>query len=71
MRNPLSDFWSHKTHVTRNNRSGKVVVAIEGENKGTYPEGKIPDWVKIDGGVTTVDLGGGHLVTYDEAGALM
>ena len=34
----LSDFWSHKTHVTRDNRSGALRVAIEGESKGTYPE---------------------------------
>ena len=27
----LSDFWSYKTHVTRENRSGDVTVAIEGE----------------------------------------
>ena len=33
----LSDFWSHKTHVTRDNRSGAVEIAIEGETKGTYP----------------------------------
>ena len=30
----LSDFWSHKTHVTRDNRSGDVTIAIEGEGKG-------------------------------------
>jgi phosphonate transport system permease protein len=65
----LSDFWSYKTHVTRDNASGKVVVAIEGENKGTYPEGTLPDWVKRDGAVTTIDLGTGHVVTYDEMGA--
>lgn len=65
----LSDFWSHKTHVTRDNRSGDVTVAIEGEGKGTYPEGMLPDWVTIADGVTTVDLGDGHLVTYDDAGA--
>ncbi|MCX7288388.1 MAG: phosphonate ABC transporter, permease protein PhnE [Rhodobacterales bacterium] len=65
----LSDFWSHKTHVTRDNRTGTVVVAIEGENKGTYPEGMLPDWVTIVGDVTTVDLGTGHVVTYDDAGA--
>jgi phosphonate transport system permease protein len=65
----LSDFWSHKTHVTRDNRSGEVTVAIEGEGKGTYPEGMLPDWVTIAGGVTTIDLGSGHVVTYDDAGA--
>lgn len=65
----LGDFWSHKTHVTRDNRSGAVTVAIEGENKGTYPADKLPDWVVVDGGVTTIDLGGGHQVTYDAAGA--
>ena len=65
----LSDFWSHKTHVTRDNRSGEVVVAIEGENKGTYPPGMLPDWVTMGDGVTTIDLGTGHVVTYDDAGA--
>lgn len=65
----LSDFWSHKTHVTRDNRSGDVTIAIEGEGKGTYPEGMLPDWVSIADGVTTVDLGNGHVVTYDDAGA--
>ena len=65
----LSDFWQHKTHVTRDNRSGVVTVAIEGEGKGTYPEGMLPDWVAITGEVTTIDLGNGHIVTYDDAGA--
>ena len=65
----LSDFWSHKTHVTRDNRSGQVTIAIEGEAKGTYPPGMIPDWVMLSDGITTVDLGAGHLVTYDAAGA--
>ncbi len=65
----LSDFWSHKTHVSRDNRSGDVVVAIEGEKKGTYPDGMLPDWVSQTGDVTQIDLGAGHLVTYDADGA--
>jgi len=65
----LSDFWSHKTHVTRDNATGQVTIAIEGEGKGTYPEGMSPDWVSTTAGVTTVDLGASHVVTYDEAGA--
>jgi phosphonate transport system permease protein len=65
----MSDFWSHKTHVTRDNRTGDVVVAIEGENKGTYPAGKLPSWVTMADGVTTVDFGDGHTVTFDDAGA--
>ncbi|MEM6408307.1 MAG: phosphonate ABC transporter, permease protein PhnE, partial [Pseudomonadota bacterium] len=40
-----SDSWSHKVHVTRNNRTGEVSYAVEGERKGTYPEGTRPDWV--------------------------
>jgi phosphonate transport system permease protein len=67
----LSDFWSHKTHVTRDNRSGEITVAIEGEGKGTYAPGTYPDWVSIDGDVTTVDLGDGNIVTYDALGARM
>lgn len=65
----LSDFWSHKTHVTRDNRSGELTVAIEGEAKGTYLPGMLPDWVTVAGEVTTIDLGQGHVVTYDPAGA--
>lgn len=65
----LADFWTHKTHVTRDNRSGEVTVAIEGEGKGTYPAGMLPDWVTMAGAVTTIDLGTGHVVTYDDAGA--
>ena len=65
----LSDFWSHKTHVTRDNRSGELTVAIEGEAKGTYPPAMLPDWVTRDGAVTRIDLGSGHLITYDAAGA--
>ena len=40
-----SDSWSHKVHVTRDNRSGDITYAVEGERKGTYPDGMRPDWV--------------------------
>ncbi|MDT8855449.1 phosphonate ABC transporter, permease protein PhnE [Paracoccaceae bacterium Fryx2] len=65
----LSDFWSYKTHVTRDNRSGEVTVAIEGESKGTYPPGRLPDWVTQTPETTVIDLGAGHLVVFDAAGA--
>ncbi len=65
----LADFVSYKTHVSRDNRTGDLSVAVEGENKGRYPAGRLPDWVTQTGDVTTVDLGGGHLVTYDATGA--
>lgn len=65
----LSDFWSYKTHVTRDNRSGKLTVAIEGESKGTYGPGQSPDWVTTAGDVTTIDLGKGNIVTYFPGGA--
>lgn len=58
-----SDSWSHKVHVTRNNRSGEMSYAVEGERKGRYPEGERPDWVTGDD-VITVDLGEGHFVRY-------
>ncbi|MDZ4093608.1 MAG: phosphonate ABC transporter, permease protein PhnE [Paracoccaceae bacterium] len=65
----LSDFWSHKTHVTRDNRTGTVTVAIEGESKGTYPAGKLPEWVTQSGDSTAIDLGLGHSVIYAGKGA--
>ena len=65
----LSDFWSHKVHVTRDNRSGNLAVAYEGETKGLYPAGLLPDWVTSDGSVTRVALPDGHSVIYDADGA--
>ncbi len=65
----LSDFWSYKTHVTRANADGALTIAIEGEKKGRYPDGRYPEWVSVEGDVTTIDLGAGHVVTYDAEGA--
>ena len=65
----VSDFWLHKTHVTRDNRSGTLSVSIDGEAKGLYPPDRIPDWIQTSGGVTTIDLGAGNIVTYDDKGA--
>lgn len=65
----LSDFVSYKTHVTRDNRTGSVTIAIEGEAKGTYAPGQHPDWVQTEGNTTRIDLGRGNLITYDAAGA--
>lgn len=58
-----SDSWSHKVHVTRNNRSGEITYAVEGERKGAYPDGMRPDWVSGDD-VLTIDLGRDHIVRY-------
>ncbi|MBR9763515.1 MAG: phosphonate ABC transporter, permease protein PhnE [Rhodobacteraceae bacterium] len=60
----ISDTYSYKTHVERDNRSGVVSYAIEGERKGEYPEGMTPQWVSVAGGVTTVHLPMGHEVRY-------
>ncbi len=58
-----SDSWSHKVHVTRDNRSGEVSYMVEGERKGTYPEGQRPNWVSGDK-VITINLGADHIVRY-------
>jgi phosphonate transport system permease protein len=67
----LADFVSHKTHVTRDNRDGRVSVAVEGEVKGIWPEGRLPEWVTRSGDDWVIDLGGGHLVTYVAGGAIV
>ena len=61
----VSDTYSYKTHVTRDNRDGSVEVSIEGERKGRYAEGTAPDWVAL-GDTTVIDLGDGHIVTCGE-----
>ncbi|MFY0682120.1 MAG: phosphonate ABC transporter, permease protein PhnE [Thalassovita sp.] len=62
-RSLVADTYSYKTHVTRDNRSGAVSVAIEGEKKGRYPEGVTPSWVEM-GETTVIDLEDGHIVTF-------
>jgi phosphonate transport system permease protein len=61
----VSDAYSYKTHVTRDNRDGGVSVSIEGERKGRYAEGTAPAWVAL-GAQTLVDLGDDYLVTFGE-----
>jgi phosphonate transport system permease protein len=65
----LGDFVSHKTHVTRDNRSMITTTSIEGEARNTYAPGQMPDWVQTTAGTTTIDLGRGNIVTYDAMGA--
>ena len=60
----LSDTWSYKVHVTRDNRRGGVEVSIEGERKGDYAPGTAPDWVSLEGETTVIDIGGGQVVTF-------
>jgi phosphonate transport system permease protein len=63
--NLLSDFWSYKVNVIRDNRNGKIISAIDADARYSYA----PDWVKTEGEVTQIDLGDGHVVTYDAKGA--
>lgn len=62
----VRDSYSYKTHVTLDNRTGDVVTAIEGERKGTYPDGQHPDWVTVENGRATVDLGHGDRVVMGQ-----
>ncbi|RBI68340.1 phosphonate ABC transporter, permease protein PhnE [Roseovarius sp. TE539] len=62
----VADSYSHKTHITRDNRTGGITMAVEGENKGTYPEGMSPDWVSKQGeDRAVVTLEDGHEVVID------
>lgn len=63
----VSDTYSYKTHVERDERSGKLKVAIEGEKHGTYASGAWPDWVREDGQSTVVRLADGSEVRMDPA----
>ncbi|MFY0619724.1 phosphonate ABC transporter, permease protein PhnE [Shimia sp.] len=60
----VADSYSYKTHITRDNRSGEISAAIEGERKGTYPDSTGPEWVTMGDVETVIDLGDGHVVTY-------
>jgi len=62
----VADSYSYKTHVTRDNRTGGLTIAKEGEAKGTWPEGRTPDWVTIEGeDRALIALNHGHEVLID------
>jgi phosphonate transport system permease protein len=61
----LADTYSHKVHVSLDNRSGETTVAIEGENKGQYAAEAWPAWVQRDGPSVVVELGEGEVVRFD------
>lgn len=61
----LADAYSHKTQVERDNRTGDVTVAIEGESKGTYAADAWPDWVAREGDSTVIQLPDAHVVRFD------
>nr|WP_074221464.1 phosphonate ABC transporter, permease protein PhnE [Rhodovulum sp. ES.010] len=60
----VRDTYSYKTHVTRNNRSGEITVAAEGERAGTWPEGETPGWVSLGPDRVEIDLPHGHAVAF-------
>ena len=55
----VGDMYSHKVHVTRDNRKGDISISIEGEKKGRYPSGEAPEWIEL-GSTSKVNLGNGH-----------
>ena len=61
----VSDSFSYKTYVERDNRSGDFSVAIEGERKGKYAKGNPPDWVRIEDNRARIDLEDGYQVIFD------
>jgi phosphonate transport system permease protein len=62
----VADSYSYKTHVTHDNRGGGLSYAIEGENKGTYPAGIVPDFVTPLGEDSVrVDLKAGESAEID------
>ncbi len=64
----VADSYSHKTHVTYDARMDSLEIAIEGERKGTYPDGETPAWVTPTDAGVVADLGSGHVVTFEGEG---
>ncbi|ASM72196.1 MULTISPECIES: phosphonate ABC transporter, permease protein PhnE [Roseobacteraceae] len=62
----VADSYSYKTHVTHDNRNGGMSYAIEGENKGTYPDGMLPDFVTpLNDDAVRVTLDAGETAEID------
>lgn len=62
----VSDSYSYKTHVLRDNRSGDVSVTVEGEAKGRFAQEDEPSWVVRDQGDVRIELGDDHFVVMGQ-----
>lgn len=60
----IADSYSHKVHITRDARAGRMEYSFEGEAKGRYPDGMSPNWVTGDFDTKIIDLGGGHVIQF-------
>ena len=67
----VADSYSHRVHVTRDNRDASVEVAIDGDRRGTYAPDRWPAWVRATEGATVVDLPQGHSVTFAADGSVI
>lgn len=59
----ISDAYSYKTVVTRDNRGGDTVISIEGKRRGTYDLAQEPGWVHRDGQTVRLDMPKGGRIT--------
>ncbi|HHX90012.1 MAG TPA: phosphonate ABC transporter, permease protein PhnE, partial [Paracoccus sp.] len=61
----LADAVGYKIHVTQDNRRGGLAVSYEGSRRATFAPEQIPGWIRTEGARSRIELGGGHVVTYD------
>lgn len=60
----ISDTYSHKVHVTRDNRSAELSVSIEGDRNARYPGDRLPEWVFDHGNSVRIELPGRSQVRF-------
>ncbi|MEM7177598.1 MAG: phosphonate ABC transporter, permease protein PhnE [Pseudomonadota bacterium] len=58
----ISDMFTHKVVVTKDNRGGDISVAVEGERTSTYDTP--PEWARVQGDTADIDLGDGYSVQF-------
>lgn len=63
----LRDTYSYKTHITRNNRGSEdgFSLAEEGERKGRFEPGVLPDWMTLEGQNARIELDDNHIVRFE------
>ena len=62
----ISDSFSYKTHLTRDNRNNQYSLAIEGEKKGEYIDRDWPGWVRLDNnGDAIITLERNHTISFN------
>jgi len=63
------DSYAYKHHVELSRKTGKLLVNLEGNRRENFKE--LPEWVRVDGDLTHVDMGRGYRAEVSQTALML